>query len=195
MFGPDAYWRDLVSLTWNIKTAEDPAAIRAMLEATMPLANSSNWTILGNGSEANGLTEGWFAFETAVGRGKGHLRLIGDKAWTMLTTLQELKGYEEKKGESRVKGVDHGNHPGRKTWLEKRAEEDALLGFQKQPYVVIVGGGQGGIALGARLKKLDVPAIVIEKYAQPGDSWRNRYKSLCLHDPVWFDHLPCIPFP
>jgi putative flavoprotein involved in K+ transport len=195
MFGTDAYWRDLVSFTWSIKTAEDPAAIRAMLEATMPLAHPRNWTIQGEGSDAGGVTEGWFTFETAVGRGKGHLRLIGGKAWTMLTTLLELKGFEEKKGENRVKGVEHGSHPGRKTWLEKKTEEDALLGFQKQPYVVIVGGGQGGIVLAARLKKLAVPTIIIEKNAQPGDSWRNRYKSLCLHDPVWFDHLPYIPFP
>ena len=28
-----------------------------------------------------------------------------------------------------------------------------------------------------------------------GDSWRKRYKSLCLHDPVWYDHMPYIPFP
>ncbi len=195
MFGTDAYWRDLVSFTWNIKTAEDPKSVRLMLEATMPLAHPSNWRIQGEGSDANGIIEGWFTFETAVGRGKGHLRLIGDKAWTMLTTLQELKGFEEKKGERRIKGVEHSNHPGRKSWLEKKTEADALLGFQKQPYVVIVGGGQGGIILGARLRKLDVPTIIIDRNARPGDSWRVRYNSLCLHDPVWFDHLPYIPFP
>ena len=64
-----------------------------------------------------------------------------------------------------------------------------------QPYVVIIGGGQGGIGLGARLKQLGVPTIIIEKNPRPGDSWRNRYKSLCLHDPVWYDHLPYIKFP
>jgi putative flavoprotein involved in K+ transport len=195
MFGSDAYWRDLVSFTWNIKTAEDPAAIRTMLEATMPLAKPSNWTIQGEGSEAGGITEGWFTFETAVGRGKGHLRLMGDKAWTMLTTLQELKGFEERKGQNRVKGVEHSAHAGRKTWLEEQIAEAEQLGYQKQPFVVIVGGGQGGIVLGARLKKLGVPTIIIDKNARPGDSWRVRYRSLCLHDPVWFDHLPYMPFP
>ena len=60
---------------------------------------------------------------------------------------------------------------------------------------VIVGGGQGGIALGARLKRLGVPTIIVEKNERPGDSWRKRYKSLCLHDPVWYDHLPYLPFP
>ena len=40
-----------------------------------------------------------------------------------------------------------------------------------------------------------MPTIIVEKNARPGDSWRKRYKSLCLHDPVWYDHLPYLPFP
>jgi putative flavoprotein involved in K+ transport len=195
MFGDDSYWRDIVSFTWNIKTAEGPAQIQAMLAGTMPGAKSSNWKIQGEGSEANGVTEGWFTFETGTGRGRGQLRLIGGKAWTMLTTLQELKGFEEARGATRPKGVEHGVFPGRKTWLETREEEARTLGFSKQPYVVVLGGGQAGIILGARLRKLGVPAIIVEKNPRPGDSWRNRYKSLCLHDPVWYDHLPYIRFP
>jgi putative flavoprotein involved in K+ transport len=69
------------------------------------------------------------------------------------------------------------------------------LGYEIQPEVLIIGGGQGGIALGARLRQLGVPAIIVERNARPGDSWRRRYKSLCLHDPVWYDHLPYIKFP
>ena len=109
--------------------------------------------------------------------------------------MTELKGFEERKGAHRIKGAEHGVHPGRKTWLEEREHELATLGITEQPYVVIVGGGQGGIALGARLRRLGVPAIIAEKNAKPGDSWRKRYKSLCLHDPVWYDHLPYLPFP
>ena len=195
MFGDDSYWRDLVSFTWNLKTAEGPQQIQAMLEATVPNAKPLNFAIQGEGSEAGGVTESWFTFETATGRGRGHLRLIGGKAWTCLTTLQELKGFEEKRREQRIKGVEHGVQKDRKSWLEARQEEERTLGFQKQPYVVVIGGGQAGIILGARQKKLGVPAIVVEKNPRPGDSWRNRYKSLCLHDPVWYDHLPYLPFP
>ena len=195
MFGDDSYWRDLISFTWNIKTAEGPARIQAMLEATMPGAKASNWKVQGDGTEANGVTEGWLTFETGTGRGRGQLRLIGGKAWTLLTTLQELKGFEEARGATRPKGVEHGVHAGRKTWLESREEEARTLGFSKQPYVVVLGGGQAGIILGARLRKLGVPAIIVEKNPRPGDSWRNRYKSLCLHDPVWYDHLPYLRFP
>ena len=60
---------------------------------------------------------------------------------------------------------------------------------------MIVGGGQGGIALGARLRQLGVPTIIVERNERPGDCWRKRYKSLCLHDPVWYDHMPYIKFP
>ncbi len=40
-----------------------------------------------------------------------------------------------------------------------------------------------------------MPTIVLERNARAGDNWRRRYKSLCLHDPVWYDHMPYIPFP
>jgi putative flavoprotein involved in K+ transport len=195
MFHSESYWRDLVSFTWNLKTAEGQAQIRAMLEATLEKTKPSHWVLEGEPTVTDGITEAWFTFETLVSRGKGLLRLRDGKAWTLLTTMVELKGFEETKGERRPKGVEHGSYKGRKTWKESRDDEAHTLGYTKQPYVVIVGGGQAGIILGARLRKLGVPAIIIEKNARAGDSWRNRYKSLCLHDPVWYDHLPYMPFP
>ena len=89
----------------------------------------------------------------------------------------------------------HGAFPGRASWREERDREQAALGADEQPYVVIVGGGQGGIGLGARLRQLDVPTIIVDRHPRPGDQWRRRYKSLCLHDPVWYDHLPYLKFP
>lgn len=195
LFNAESYWRDLVSLTWNLKTVEGPEEIAAMLRKTVPGAKPHNFRIDGEANEADGVTDAWFTFETKTGRGRGLVRLINRKAWTMLTTLQELKGFEEAKGPTRPKGVEHGAFTGRQTWAEARAQEEAELGYKTQPYCVIIGGGQGGIALGARLRQLNVPTIIIEKNDRPGDSWRKRYKSLCLHDPVWYDHLPYLPFP
>jgi len=195
LFIQDCYWRDLLSFTWNLKTAEGQDQIRKMLDSTLANVKPTNWKVDGEATEADGIIEAWFTFETAIARGKGLLRLKEGKAWTLLTTMVELKGHEEAKGETRPKGVEHGPHKGRKTWLENREEEARTLGYTKQPHVVIIGGGQAGIILGARLRKLGVPAIIIEKNARAGDSWRNRYKSLCLHDPVWYDHLPYMPFP
>lgn len=195
LFGADCYWRDLVSFTWNIKTSEGHEQIRQMLQARLQDVQPSNWTLEGDATEADGIIDAWFTFETGASRGRGHLRLKDGKAWTLLTTMVELKGFEEAKGVARPKGVEHGPQKGRQTWKESREQEQKALGYTEQPFVVIVGGGQAGIILGARLRKLGVPAIIVEKNPRPGDSWRNRYKSLCLHDPVWYDHLPYMPFP
>ncbi len=195
LFGDECYWRDLVAFTWNIATQEGREGIAAMLKSTLPAVKPANWQVVGEASAANGITEGWITFETAVARGKGHVRLKDGKCWTLLTTMVELKGHEEKKGPTREKGLEHGVVRERETWLERKRREDAELGYVTQPYCVIVGGGQGGIGLGARLKRLGVPTIIVERNERPGDSWRKRYKSLCLHDPVWYDHMPYLPFP
>jgi len=195
MFEDESYWRDLVSITWNIMTLEGKEEIKAMLEAAVPEAKPGQWRIEGNATSENGVISSWFSFETVVSRGKGQIRLKDGKCWTLLTAMTELKGFEEKKGASRTKGVQHGAVPNRQTWLERKTHEAVEFGITKQPYCLIIGGGQGGIGLGARLKQLDVPTIIVEKNIRPGDSWRNRYKSLCLHDPVWYDHLPYLPFP
>src|SRR5262245_5479624 len=195
LFNEESYWRDLVSFSWNILTAEGRAKVRELIEGAVMPAGPSGWALEGDATEADGVIEGWIRFETRAASGYGHLRLTGGKAWTVLTTMTELKGFEEHRGLTRDKGVEHGAHPGRKTWLEQRRREEAELGVTANPYVVIVGGGQGGFALGARLRRLNVPTIILERNERPGDSWRKRYKTLCLHDPVWYDHLPYLPFP
>ena len=195
LFGDECYWRDLVSFTWNYKTLEGKGQIADMLAATLGQVKPSNWKIIEDPTGDEAMTEAWITFETAVARGKGHLRLKNGKCWTLLTTMVELKGHEEKKGPTRIKGVEHGARKNRENWAEAREREAKELGYKKQPYCLIIGGGQGGIGLGARLRRLGVPTIIIEKNKRAGDSWRKRYKSLCLHDPVWYDHMPYLQFP
>jgi putative flavoprotein involved in K+ transport len=197
LFAEDCYWRDLIAFTWNIRTLEGRAEISAMLAEVLPAVQPSGWRIT-EGEEplqADGVTEAWVDFETAAGRGHGHLRLRDGQGWTLLTTLAELTGHEEARGPTRPRGTRHGAFRGRTSWLEQREQERSGLGYDEQPYVLIVGGGQGGIALGARLRQLGVPTIIADRHGRPGDQWRSRYKSLCLHDPVWYDHLPYLPFP
>lgn len=191
----ECFWRDLVAFTWNIATMDGRPAIASMLRSQ--LAGIGEITVVPEG-EANvsgDIVEGWFDFETRSGRGKGHVRLRGGKCWTLMTALTELKGFEEPAGRRRVVGIEHKARKDRVTWLEERQRQAASLGVDVQPYCVIVGGGQGGLALGARLKRLGVPTLILEALPKPGDSWRNRYKSLYLHDAVWADHLPYLPFP
>ncbi|XVV15661.1 flavin-containing monooxygenase [Actinoplanes sp. CA-131856] len=186
LFAPESFWRDLVAFTWNITTVEGRDGVADMLAATLDQAGPSGFALAEEPVEADGVVEAWIRFETATGRGTGHLRLKPEGAWTLLTTLRELKGFEERQGERRPLGAEHTLSKGR-AYVENQDQAD--------PYVVVIGGGQGGIALGARLRQLGVPALVVDKHARPGDQWRGRYKSLCLHDPVWYDHLPYLPFP
>ncbi|WP_318307061.1 flavin-containing monooxygenase [Amycolatopsis solani] len=195
LFATTSFWRDLVAFTWNLKTVENRDGVRDLLLATMDTTDASGFHATEEPTETDGVVEAWIGFETAAGRGRGHLRLTDEGAFTLLTTLHELKGHEEPIGTARPKGAEHGVHRDRVTWSEARQAEREELGTTRQPYVVVIGGGQGGIALGARLRQLGVPHVVVDRYARPGDQWRGRYKSLCLHDPVWYDHLPYLDFP
>jgi len=195
LFADASYWRDIVSFTWNITTVEGAAGVADLLRATLDDVDPVGFRVTEEPAEEDGVITAWIAFETKAGRGSGLLRLVGGKAFTLLTTLDELKGYEEPINDRRPNGVRHGAFRDRVTWADSRAHEATELGYTVQPEVLIVGGGQGGIALGARLRQLGVPAIIVERNERPGDSWRKRYKSLALHDPVWYDHLPYLPFP
>lgn len=194
LFGDDCYWRDFVAFTWNIVTLEGRPAIAAMLAARGGAVAATRWLLDGSPEATEMGVAFWFTFETALGRGRGHARLKDGRCWTLLTTLRELKGFEEKSGETRPAGTVHGAVRDRVTWAERRAT-DARLGLDHQPYVLIVGGGQGGLGLGARLKQIGVPALIVDAHPRAGDAWRRRYRSLCLHDPVWYDHMPYLPFP
>lgn len=197
MFADDCYWRDLIAFTWNIKTVEGHDEVRDMLQSQLQFVKPTKWLVAPGeaATDADGVAESWITFETDVARGYGLIRLKGGKIWTLLTVMSELKGHEEKSGFTRPLGAKHGQDLGAKTWKEEREEEARTLGYETQPYVLVIGGGQGGIALGARLRQLGVPTIIVERNERPGNSWRKRYKSLCLHDPVWYDHLPYIDFP
>ncbi len=191
LFEPDGYWRDLLTFTWNIKTMEGRAAIADMLTACLEHTAPSNWRRVG---PAEG-DAAWIAFDTASARGTGRVTIREGLCHVLFTAMEDLKGHEEPTGQRRPMGIEHRAERTRKTWSEARAETTARLGHAEQPEVLIVGGGQGGVALAARLKMLGVPALIVEKNPRIGDSWRNRYRSLVLHDPVWYDHLPYLPFP
>ena len=194
LFGDDCYWRDLVSFTWNMTTVEGREEIAKLVDATCSHVQPQNFVVT-DSSTTDGITDVWFTFETVVGRGSGLMRIKDGKGWTLLTALDELKGFEENRGDRRPRGADHGAVRNRLSWKETLERESQEMGGSEQPFVLVVGGGQGGIGLGARLRQLNIPFVVIDKHLRPGDQWRSRYKSLCLHDPVWYDHMPYIKFP
>lgn len=195
MFAPLSFWRDVVALSWNIVTVEGREGVEDMLRHTLASARPRAFEVTEPPADTGETIDAWLSFETETGRGSAYLRLKDGEAFTLLTSLRELKGYEERRDANRPLGTTHGSDSQRQSWPALRRAEAEQLGYSTQPEVLIVGGGQSGLALGARLRLLEVPAIVIDRHPRPGDQWRSRYESLCLHDPVWYDHMPYLKFP
>ena len=61
--------------------------------------------------------------------------------------------------------------------------------------MLVVGGGQAGLCIAARLQQLGVDTLIVDRHARVGDNWRKRYHSLTLHNEVYVNHLPYMPFP
>jgi hypothetical protein len=182
----DAFWRDILSLTWDFRTFYGEAAIKKFLQDRLGAASMKGFRLesaeLLQPFPDLAWIQGLFVFEVGeMGTGDGVFRIVptanGEwKGHVVYTNLKSLKNHPEKVGPYR-------NHlPSRGQWAEKRRRE---LEFEdSEPYAIIIGGGQCGLELAARLQFLDVPTLVLEKSDRIGNQWRGRYEALCLHDPV-----------
>jgi cation diffusion facilitator CzcD-associated flavoprotein CzcO len=207
LFHPDSYWRDVLALSWNLQTVNGAGSILRELKALAISTSPSHFKIDPDRAVPRWVSragtntiEAIFKFETAQGRGNGILRLIPDagdgnrlKAWTLLTALDELKGFEEQLGVSRPRGHAYSRDFRGPNWfdLRKAAAEYA----DHDPVVLVVGGGQAGLSIAARLRQLQVDTLIVDREARIGDNWRNRYHALTLHNQVQVNHLPYMLFP
>jgi len=206
LFGEDGHWRDILSFTWERRSFQGEA-IAAAFTATAAKANVYGVRIA-EGRTAprfarrggRAVVEGWFAFETAIGAGAGFARLHHDpakplesRAWLALTTLQSVRGFEERVGLRRATGSHYSRIEAPTSWAQERESEKAFA--HRDPEVLIVGGGQGGLILAARLRQMGVDTLVVEKSTRIGDVWRDRYNNLTLHNKLSANHFPYLPFP
>ncbi|MGX1423126.1 flavin-containing monooxygenase [Bradyrhizobium elkanii] len=207
LFHPDSYWRDVLALSWNIQTVNRAFAIIEELPAHARHSAPHDFRIDADRAPPRRVTragthaiEAIFKFETAVGRGHGIVRLIPDaadddrlKAWTLLTALEELKGFEEQQGHTRPRGQAYSRDFRGPNWLDLRKASAEYA--DRDPDVLVVGGGQAGLAIAARLQQLKIDALIVDREARVGDNWRKRYHALTLHNQVQVNHLPYMPFP
>ena len=207
LFHPESYWRDVLALSWNLRTVNGANEILRDLKAHADSAAPRGFRIDPDRAAPRRVTragtstiEAIFKFETAQGRGSGILRLIPDaadgnrlKAWTLLTALDELKGFEEQLGASRPRGQSYSRDFRGPNWLDLR--KAAAEYADRDPQVLVVGGGQAGLAIAARLKQLRIDTLIVDREQRIGDNWRKRYHALTLHNQVQVNHLPYMPFP
>src|SRR6266404_152763 len=207
LFHPDSYWRDVLALSWNLQTINGADAILRELTAQADRAQPARFQIDPDRAAPRRVTragthtiETIFKFETAEGRGSGILRLIPDagdgnrlKAWTLLTALDELKGFEEQLGTSRPRGQAYSRDFRGPNWLDLR--KAAAEYADSDPAVLVIGGGQSGLCIAARLRQLQVDTLIVDRGLRIGDNWRNRYHALTLHNQVQVNHLPYMLFP
>jgi NADPH-dependent 2,4-dienoyl-CoA reductase/sulfur reductase-like enzyme len=208
LFLPDGLWRDVLAFTWNIQTMSGRPAIGAMLRKTLARAKPEKFHfptqrtpprwVTRAGTEA---IEALFEFETANGRGAGVVRLVPDpqmpsrlRAWTIVTALEELKDHEEAFKNRAARADDSSMRDfGADNWSDRLTKAHAYL--DHDPAVIVVGGGQAGLSIAARLHQLGVDTLIVDRHARIGDNWRKRYHSLTLHNEVHVNHLPYLPFP
>ena len=205
MFLADGLWRDVLAFTWTIETMSGRAAIEAALRQTLARTKPANFHIPPKRTAPRRVSragtdsiEAIFEFETAFGPAHGIVRLVPDpqtpsrlRAWTLLTALQELRGHEE--AFKRRAAEDSTRDFGAANWLDRRDKARAYV--DRDPAVLVVGGGQAGLSIAARLQQLGVDTLIVDRHERIGDNWRKRYHSLTLHNEVHVNHLPYMPFP
>ena len=207
LFLPDGYWRDLLAFTWTVQTHGGAAAIETMLARTLASVAPRGFRlapgrtpprrVLRAGTE---VVEAMFEFETAHGSANGVARLAPDpdapgrvRAWIVVTALDSLRGHEERSDTRRPGAEEFSREFGGDNWLDKRNRARAYA--EHDPAVLVIGAGQAGLSIAARLGQQGIDTLVIDRNARIGDNWRNRYHALTLHNEVHVNHLPYMPFP
>ncbi len=204
LFAPRCHWRDAAAFTRDLRTFSG-ARVPVELAARQRETKSSGFRIAANRTpprlvERNGVecVEVIIDFDMAVGTGTALARLVllpdgGWRARTFFTAVEELAAHPWRVGHNRPLGQADATKFGGPNWLDRRRH--SLAYTDREPDVLVVGGGQSGLALAARLGRLGVDTLVVDTHERPGDNWRKRYHALTLHNAVWLNDLPYMPFP
>jgi putative flavoprotein involved in K+ transport len=202
LFIEDAHWRDVLALSWRIQTVSGNEIVAKALIESGKVARPGGFRTDPDRTPprlairaGEKCVEAIFRFETVDGPASGVLRFWQDteKAWTLLTALEDLKGHEEHVGRRRPDGQAYSRDFAGPNWLDLRKK--SISYEDRDPEVLVVGGGQAGLSIAARLGARGVDALIVDRGERVGDNWRKRYHALTLHNQVHVNHLPYMPFP
>ncbi|MFD6857596.1 flavin-containing monooxygenase [Rhodococcus sp. NPDC060090] len=196
---PDLWWRDLLAFSGDLRSLHGATQVDALIRSVVD--HQVRGEVLdpaASPTEVPGreMIQVLFRFDTRLGHVRGVAKLVCDderwRARNILTALDSLAGHEPAIGARRPDGMSAaGEDP--EFWAARRARE--LDCRDRDPDVLVIGAGHSGLALAAELGALGVRTLLVDRTERVGDNWRCRYDSLVLHDPVWSNHLPLMPFP
>ena len=204
LFARECYWRDILAFSWDLHTTAGAGAIAARLVGALTSATPHDLRLAEGRTPPRAVTragtaclEVIFSFETRVGPCIGVVRLVTDvgktRAWTLMTALDEIRGHEDPANGKRWQNVDWKRNFGGENWADRRRKTAAFA--DRDPAVLVVGAGQAGLTIAARLALLGVDTLMIDRDQRVGDSWRKRYHALTLHNETRVNHFPYMPFP
>ncbi|KAJ6114645.1 hypothetical protein N7486_000423 [Penicillium sp. IBT 16267x] len=187
-----SWWRDFISLTWDIACHNGSETICKYLSTSTAGFAEAKAEHLGalqpHLEDLGGLRfiQSGFSFKNNFGTGRGVLRLANVgvdqwKAWTVFTVLENLNE-EVTESEIQCSVSGHGTLP-------------SVIQADDDLQVLVVGAGHSGLALAAHLQELGINYLVVDKASRPGDSWRARYETIKLHTPIFSDHYPFMKYP
>ncbi len=213
LFLVDSFWRDALGLTWKLDTYVGNKDIFETIRKNAAMINLSDIELDCEASPPQWVNragtdtiEAFIKFETKDANGRGIIRLCEatkkvDKdangphwrAWTLFTAIDSLKDHQEQIDRNRPTGSSYSRDFRGPNWLDERIAAQQY--DNRDPTVLVVGGGQAGLSIAARLTQLGIDTLIVDKNSRIGDNWRNRYHALTLHNQLHVNHLPYVPFP
>ncbi|KAG1758149.1 putative dimethylaniline monooxygenase (N-oxide-forming) [Suillus occidentalis] len=186
-FTDDSYWRDLLAFTPDFRTLHTLSKIEQFFSDPIALARPGRFRLLPiirhrRISPIKAFIQGIIQFHTVIAQCSGVFTLTQSddsswKAWSFVTMMDQLSGVVDR----------FGAH----TPLCRPAEWNTTMEYT----AVVVGAGQCGLSVAARLENLGISTLVLERSGAIGDSWRSRYESLETNTPRAYNHLPFLPLP
>lgn len=155
LFHLDSWWRDMVALSWDLRTIQTLPKIQSFIRRRQPHAQLSGFRLQDEGKfqpklekvlDSLSWVSSMFFFNTRVGHGTGVLRLTRNeegawKAYSVYTSLQGLKGFVEPVGRRRAEGTIESmpGGLGGGNWKERRERQAGFV--DEEPTVLVVGAG------------------------------------------------------
>ncbi|KAI5456708.1 hypothetical protein BGZ63DRAFT_467875 [Mariannaea sp. PMI_226] len=194
LFYDQAYWKDILALTYHLRTFNSPSVVAASLIETKKLRGLVDGFKLEGSAVFIPATpvlqfiDVSLSFRTSSPAATGDGRIL---LWPVKNEATEAVQWKIWILSTRLVSLDVQSED--ESLLQ--APSRSLEGLESiETDVFIVGGGNAAVALSARLKALGVDSLMAERNARPGDNWATRYDCLKFHVPTSFCELPYMTY-